>query len=77
VCRAKASFRVGLSLREKKNGFAVVIYTKLICCYSCRRRISKKDVVTKVGFRKMAAFAFAKHQIQAKWGRSRAAFDRL
>lgn len=64
-------------MREKKNGFAVVVYTKLICCSSCRSRITKNDVLTDTGFRKMAAFAFVNHQIRPKWSRTNVVFDRL
>jgi len=77
VCRARASYRVGVALREQKNGPAVTVFVKLVCCSSCRRSLTKKDVLTRSGFRKMASFAFEKHQMVAKYSRTTLDFDRL
>lgn len=77
VCRARASYRVGIELRERRDGVPVTVFVKLICCSCCARRLTKKDVLTKSGFRKMAAFAFEKQRVAAKWSHTRVVFDRL
>ena len=77
VCRARASFRVGVTLRERRSSPGVTIYVKLICCSACARQLTKNDVLTKTGFRKMASFVFEKHQMTAKWSRTEVAFTPL
>ena len=70
TCKARASYRVGVTLRERKTGQPVTIYVKLVCCASCGRKLTKEDVLTLAGFRKMSAFVFSEHRISPKWGQT-------
>ena len=77
ACQARATWRVGVTLRGKQPHEAVTIYLKPICCNVCRKRLVVDDVVNLTGFRRWAALCREKHGFQPKRSKTRLAFVRL
>jgi len=77
ACRAAASFRVGVELRDRTCGKSVTIYLKPICCAGCRGEMPLTDILTPTGYQKMAAFALAKESFVPQRSKTRLSFVRL
>jgi len=76
-CRARASYRIGVQLKERDGGESVTIFVKLMCCSSCRRRLVLPDIVTRRTFEQMASFVYANHRFSPRFNRTQLSFAPL